>query len=50
MHIGILQTGHAPDELIPKTGDNTDLFQRLLAGQGFTFSTFNVVDMAWWDR
>ena len=45
MHIGILQTGHAPDELIPTTGDNDAMFQRLLDGQGFTFTTFNVVDM-----
>ena len=46
MKIGILQTGHAPAELIDRTGDNSDFFQRLLAGQGFSFETFDVVDMA----
>ena len=44
MKIGILQTGHAPDELRPVTGDVNTLFERLLAGQGFTFETFAVVD------
>lgn len=45
MQIGILQAGHAPDELIPSTGDNDAMFRRLLSGQGFTFDTYNVVDM-----
>ncbi|KJZ20563.1 type 1 glutamine amidotransferase [Loktanella sp. S4079] len=45
MHIGILQTGHAPDELRPDVGDFSDLFQTLLSGHGFTFHVFNVVDM-----
>ncbi len=45
MKIGILQTGHAPDQLRPAVGDYDDLFEKLLAGQGFTFETFNVVDM-----
>lgn len=45
MKIGILQTGHAPDELRPTLGDYADLFERLLAGQGFTFQTWDVVDM-----
>lgn len=44
MKIGILQTGHAPDELRPITGDVNNLFERLLDGQGFTFETFAVVD------
>jgi GMP synthase-like glutamine amidotransferase len=44
MLIGILQTGHAPDAVRPDHGDYPDLFQRLLAGQGFTFRTFAVVD------
>lgn len=44
MKIGILQTGHAPDELRPVTGDVNTLFERLLDGQGFTFETFEVVD------
>lgn len=45
MIIGILQTGHAPETIINETGDYTDLFQRLLGGRGFTFKTYNVVDM-----
>jgi len=45
MKIGILQTGHAPDELRPTTGDFADLFQRLLCGNGFDFVVYNVVDM-----
>lgn len=45
MKIGILQTGHAPDELLEELGDYADLFEKLLAGQGFEFVTYNVVDM-----
>ncbi len=45
MKIGILQTGHAPDALIGRTGDYSDMFRRLLAGQGLTFRTWSVVDM-----
>ncbi len=45
MKIGILQTGHAPDELRPARGDYDAHFARLLAGQGFDFQTYNVVDM-----
>lgn len=44
MHIGILQTGHAPDGLRARVGDYSDLFQRLLDGNGFTFDTYDVVD------
>ncbi|WP_417601117.1 type 1 glutamine amidotransferase [Pararhodobacter oceanensis] len=44
MKIGILQTGYAPDILL-ETGDYPQLFERLLAGQGFEFETFKVVDM-----
>ncbi len=44
MKIGILQTGHAPDELRPVVGDVNNLFERLLSGQGFTFETYAVVD------
>lgn len=46
MKIGILQTGHAPDELLERTGDYDQLFQKMLAGNGFEFETFNVVDGA----
>jgi GMP synthase (glutamine-hydrolysing) len=45
MKIGILQTGHAPDELRPDTGDYSDIFQSMLAGHGFQFDVYNVVDM-----
>ncbi|RMD94353.1 MAG: type 1 glutamine amidotransferase [Alphaproteobacteria bacterium] len=44
MHIGILQTGHSPEPLIPEHGDYGEMFPRLLAGRGFTFSTWSVVD------
>lgn len=50
MKIGILQTGHAPDELLEKTGDFDLLFRRLLDGQGFNFVTYNVVDMEFPDQ
>lgn len=45
MHIGILQTGHAPEALRPGLGDYADMFERLLDGHGLAFSTWNVVDM-----
>lgn len=44
MRIGILQTGHAPDALIDTTGDYSDMFERLLGGRDFDFTTYNVVD------
>lgn len=46
MKIGILQAGHSPKEILGETGNYADLFVTLLAGQGFTFATFSVVDMA----
>lgn len=45
MKIGILQTGHVPDEMLAQTGPYTDLFARLLAGRGFSFTHWDVVDM-----
>ncbi|WP_299282728.1 type 1 glutamine amidotransferase [uncultured Tateyamaria sp.] len=45
MKIGILQTGHAPDEVLGDIGDYDAMFARLLGGHGFEFQTFNVVDM-----
>jgi GMP synthase-like glutamine amidotransferase len=45
MKIGILQTGHAPDEVLGQIGDYDAMFRRLLDGHGFEFETFNVVDM-----
>ncbi len=44
MRIGILQTGHAPDELRAALGDYSDLFQNMLAGHGFDFTVWSVVD------
>lgn len=44
MKIGILQTGHAPEELLPSLGDYSDMFEALLADQGFDFEVFPVVD------
>jgi GMP synthase-like glutamine amidotransferase len=46
MRIGILQTGLAPDGLTDQMGDYPDMFARLLAGNGFTFATFRVVEGA----
>lgn len=45
MRIGILQTGLAPDALAADMGDYPDMFARLLAGHGFTFDTWRVVEM-----
>lgn len=44
MKIGILQTGHAPDQIAPVTGDYDALFRQLLDGHGFDFETYAVVD------
>ncbi len=44
MKIGILQTGLAPDALLDTSGDYPDMFARLLAGHGFAFDTFRVVE------
>ena len=44
MKIGILQTGHAPEEIIGEQGDYDAMFRRLLDGRGYSFITFNVVD------
>ena len=45
MKIGILQCGHAADEVQPTHGDYDAMFRRLLGGNDFTFETFDVVDM-----
>ena len=44
MKIGILQTGHAPDILLPDTGDYDAMMARMLDGHGFDFETYAVVD------
>lgn len=46
MLIGILQTGFAPEVLSDEMGDYPDMFARLLAGYGFTFRTYRVVEGA----
>lgn len=45
MRIGILQTGEAPEALRGQSGDYPAMFERLLAGHGFTFRTWRVIDM-----
>jgi GMP synthase (glutamine-hydrolysing) len=45
MHIGILQTGHVPDEVAARDGTYSELFARLFAHRDFTFTTWSVVDM-----
>ena len=44
MKIGILQTGLAPDELKGTFGEYPGFFERLLAGNGFTFQSWSVVE------
>ena len=44
MLIGILQCGHAPDDVQAQHGDFNNMFAVLLQGQDFTFQTWNVVD------
>lgn len=45
MKIGILQCGHTPDEVKASHGDFDVLFHQMLEGHGFSFKTWNVVDM-----
>jgi len=42
--IGILITGHPPDETIEKYGSYADAFERLLSGHGFDFASWACVD------
>lgn len=44
MLIGILQSGHFPEELVPECGTYSDLYARMLDGHGFAFKTWSVVD------
>lgn len=44
MKIGILQTGRSPDEIAGKYGQYDTLFRKLLAGRGFEFDTYAVLD------
>lgn len=45
MKIGILQTGDAPQKLVGTFGEYPDMFERFLAGRGFTFARWRVVGM-----
>ena len=45
MLIGILQTGHAREGMVPGGGDLDQLFRDLLDGQDFAFRTWTVCDM-----
>lgn len=45
MKIGILQTGHAPDEMLETTGDVASYFTRMLDDFGFGFAIYSVIDM-----
>ena len=44
MKIGILQTGHSPDNMKDALGDYGDMFVKLLGGHGFDFQVWSVVD------
>ncbi|MFP7673580.1 type 1 glutamine amidotransferase [Marivita sp. S0852] len=44
MKIGILQTGLAPKELVDEFGEYPAFFERLLAGHGFDFEHWSVVE------
>lgn len=44
MRIGILQTGHAPDETRAQMGNYDQMFRDLLDGHGFAFTTYPVLD------
>lgn len=44
MKIGILQTGHVPDEVKGELGDFASMFTKLLDGNGYEFTDYYVVD------
>lgn len=44
MHLGILQTGHVPDEVAATDGPYATLFHELFAHRGFTQTLWSVVD------
>jgi len=49
MILGILQTGHVPDEVKTRHGDYTALYGAMFPGRGYTLKTFSVVDGAFPD-
>ncbi len=44
MKLGILQTGHVPEELSEAHGSYPIMFERFLTGHGFEFENYAVVD------
>lgn len=44
MKLGILQTGHVSEDLEAEHGSYPQMFERFLAGRGFDFDTYPVVD------
>ena len=44
MRIGLLQTGHSPEEMKKDLGDYDDLFKKLLANHDLDFEVWRVVD------
>ena len=44
MKIGILQTGHVPQDLVSENGDYPEIFARFLQGQGLDFDSYAIVD------
>lgn len=44
MKIGILQTGHSPDNMKQSHGDYGEMFTKLLGGHDFDFHVWSVVD------
>ncbi|HCQ66007.1 MAG TPA: glutamine amidotransferase [Rhodobacteraceae bacterium] len=44
MKIGLLIPGHPPDEIREPLGEYADMYERLLAGHGFDFARWEVVD------
>ncbi len=45
MHIGILQTGHAAEEIQSTSGDFDVLFAKLLQNEGLSFTAYDVENM-----
>ena len=45
MKIGILQAGHAAPAMVAAVGDYEQMYSDMLAGHGFTYQTWSVVDM-----
>lgn len=44
LKIGLLIPGHPPEEIRAEMGEYADMYERLLAGHGFDFARWSVVD------